>query len=281
MMKDNRVLVVHKILELDKQTPPPRRRSHQPHLHNETLHVVRATLEELRIPYCLLERQQLSSLKNTHHPLIITVGGDGTVLAAVHVAGTTPLLGVNSRPGKSIGFYCAATKRSFPRLIRRMLTKRWRPTSIPLLSAKINGRPLPFLALNDVLFSNRSPSDLVSYRLSVGRKHEWQRGSGLWICAGPGSTAGYRSAGGQPVSITSTTLRFLVREPCPFPHRHFRLLRGCLPLGKKLTLRGDGGGGLVCLDGPSHIVELKAGDVLTVQVARQRLSMYLSTTPKR
>ncbi len=41
---------------------------------------------------------------------MITVGGDGTLLAASHSVRDVPILGINSAPGYSVGFFCAAAR---------------------------------------------------------------------------------------------------------------------------------------------------------------------------
>ena len=52
--------------------------------------------------------------------LIITIGGDGTFLRASHCVetaadgGSVPMLGINSAPRSSVGFFCAATADDFP-----------------------------------------------------------------------------------------------------------------------------------------------------------------------
>ncbi|MBI4126076.1 MAG: NAD(+)/NADH kinase [Deltaproteobacteria bacterium] len=270
-MKLNRVLVVYKSLsDEDRATLSRHRRQHH-HRHNETLDAIVRTLRHHRIPYRLLNRRKLRH--GFTASLIVTIGGDGTVLSAVHVAGAIPILGVNSRPGKSVGFYCAATRATFPHILRQVLQESWKPAKLPLLEAKINGKPFPFLALNDILVASTVPSDLMSYRLRVGTQTEWQRSSGLWICAGPGTTAGYHSAGGKSAAMTSSQLRYLVREPCPFPGQRpgqrYRFARGVIPRGQTIRITGDGKGATICLDGPSLVTHLKAGDVLTVRIAHQ------------
>src|SRR5688572_12669816 len=54
--------------------------------------------------------------------LVITVGGDGTLLAASHQIGAgIKLLGVNSAPDHSVGFFCGAKKGSVAKTIARAL----------------------------------------------------------------------------------------------------------------------------------------------------------------
>lgn len=268
-MKLNRVLILYKKLEpvTHPTRPASRRRRSRRHVHNETLAAVITTVKRLGLTVRTVERSRFT--RGIRADLIVTVGGDGTVLTATHLAGRTPILGVNSRPGKSVGFHCAATKTTFPHFLKKVLAGKIKPQRLPLLAATIDGQTLKFFALNDILFASHRPFDLVSYRLQVGKKTEWQRGSGVWMCAGPGSTAGFASAGGRPAPLGSAKLCFLVREPCPFPGRRYHLLTGKLSRNEQITISGDGKGGLVCLDGPGLVVPLKAGQRLTVRIASQ------------
>ena len=62
-------------------------------------------LEELQIPYKTIKRETLNTeVKKYKADLIITVGGDGTILAVSDYAEKTPVLGVNSMPKSSRGF---------------------------------------------------------------------------------------------------------------------------------------------------------------------------------
>ena len=53
--------------------------------------------------------------------LVVTVGGDGTLLAASHHVGNCPILGVNSAPRHSRGFFCAANLDNAPQLLQQAL----------------------------------------------------------------------------------------------------------------------------------------------------------------
>src|SRR5688572_24820606 len=53
--------------------------------------------------------------------LIVTVGGDGTFFMAAHQARGTPILGVNSVPGSSLGLFSTATSATFPAKLKAAL----------------------------------------------------------------------------------------------------------------------------------------------------------------
>src|SRR5262249_19628501 len=56
--------------------------------------------------------------------LIVTVGGDGTLLAASHHIGKTPILGVNSSPRSSVGFFCVSNIDNVGSMLARALQGR-------------------------------------------------------------------------------------------------------------------------------------------------------------
>src|SRR6185436_12888830 len=65
-----------------------------------TLRALGARLMVLRSPGVVFDASDAS--------LVVTVGGDGTLLAASHHVGAIPILGVNSSPVHSVGFFCPA-----------------------------------------------------------------------------------------------------------------------------------------------------------------------------
>ncbi|HEY5959619.1 MAG TPA: NAD(+)/NADH kinase, partial [Polyangiaceae bacterium] len=56
-----------------------------------------------------------------HASLVVTVGGDGTLLAASHRVGSQALLGVNSSPVHSVGYFCAGHPANLKTMIPRAL----------------------------------------------------------------------------------------------------------------------------------------------------------------
>ena len=77
--------------------------------HTETVEEVRRALATLGIEATWHEHPhgfELPARRNRCR-LVITVGGDGTLLGASHGIGPgVPLLGVNSSPDLSVGFFC-------------------------------------------------------------------------------------------------------------------------------------------------------------------------------
>lgn len=286
-MKLNHVVVVYKrpsairgaatgaaLRKLKKSSPDLYRRTlSQQRSHLAAVEQIQRVLRDEGIPYKIVMRDKLKG--GIKADLIITVGGDGTVLAASHVAGGVPILGVNSMPKTSVGFFCAATSGSFRQKIINIKRGMIRPVSLPLLEAHIDGKKLPYYGLNDVLFAGVSPAETVQYTIQIGSKKERQRGSGVWFAAGPGSTAGIFSAGGRVLDITSKRIQYVARELYPIPGSRYRLKRGFVPAHKAVRIQSEMSEGTAFIDGTKLAYPVPRGSVLKVGISPHRLHIYL------
>src|SRR3989338_10354630 len=88
-------------------------------VHEEALEAVVHTLRQLPVEVELAYRATLKVTRR--YDLVIAVGGDGTFLHAARSITHAPILGVNSDPARSEAAFCAATRRTFPRLVRQGL----------------------------------------------------------------------------------------------------------------------------------------------------------------
>lgn len=142
---------------------------------------------------------------------IIAVGGDGTILhAAKHAAAfNKPILGVNmGRLG-----YLAALESKEIELIPSMLEGKCKLEERKMLKIAINGKELPFSALNDAVFSGET-AKLVDFIVEINGKEYSHRADGLIVSTPTGSTAYSLSAGGP---VVDPTLSCMVFTPvCPF-----------------------------------------------------------------
>lgn len=274
-MKLNRVLIVFKShiggFRSDSTSPHNLKRWQQIHKRSHSL--LEKNLRNLSIDYKTIDRKELST--NYDCDLIIALGGDGTVLAAAHAAGNVPILGVNSMPGHSVGFFCAATATGFPAIMNKIAQDKIISSKLPLLEAHIGNKFIPVNALNEVLFTGTSPAEMLRYRITIKGQHEEQRSSGVWIAAGPGSTAAILAAGGRRMPITSSRLQYLVREPHKVTSHRYRFTKGILPNGSKISLIPHPGEATVYIDGASNSFHVPANTNLTVKVSEKTLSIFL------
>jgi len=221
--------------------------------HRRSLAGVREVLEarglavvEVELPELLLWGR-LSSLPRAD--LVVTVGGDGTFLAAASAVREQAMLGVNSSPSTSTGRYCGSTLATFAAALDAIVEGA-APTPLVRIQIAVEGTSLPALALNDVLFANRSPPCSSRYALTVGETVELQLSSGIWIATASGSSAAIRSAGGEPMGHGDPRLQLLVREPYQLAHAPSTLLRALTEEPIRVMSRHDDNA--LFLDGQPH-----------------------------
>jgi NAD+ kinase len=239
------------------------RRSHEAHL--ETLRELRAAFAELGIEAEYHEGPR-TRIKGGGYDLIVTVGGDGTVLAASHQIGPLcPLLGVNSAPESSVGFFCAAKKGNVEATLRAALDGKLPGVTLTRMSVSLNDRILHNRVLNEALFCHASPAATSRYILRLVRgdgtaDEEEQKSSGLWVGPAAGSTAAQRSAGGRVRPLLSRKLQFVIREPYLGADVTTRLHVGLIEESGRLELRSKMRHAKLFLDGHHDVHEVEIGD---------------------
>lgn len=176
-----------------------------------TLETVLAELQTVGLPAKEIYRAHLPEEDLSTYELIIPVGGDGTLLEVSHYVRNTPLLGVNSDPLKSVGFFCAATRKTIGDMLRHLdQTPR---TKLHRLQLVRNGTALPELVLNDVLFAHTNPAANTRFTLKVdGQQQEYRGSGGLLACTAAGSTAWMLQLGGKIMPLHSQQLQYKVRD---------------------------------------------------------------------
>ncbi|HEV8547709.1 MAG TPA: NAD(+)/NADH kinase, partial [Polyangiaceae bacterium] len=180
--------------------------------HQRTVESVLRDLEASGAQVMLVERAH-AAFDASDATLVVPVGGDGTLLAASHSVVTTPVLGVNSAPRHSVGFFCSAQRATFRAMLERALTGKLASIELTRMAVAVNGRLRTKHVLNEALYSHASPAATSRYLLTHGKRTEEQRSSGFWIGPAAGSTAAQRSAGGRLLPLNSRLLQLVVREP--------------------------------------------------------------------
>jgi len=213
------------------------------------------------------------SVVDGHYSMVVSVGGDGTLLAASHRVGTTPILGINSRPGVSVGFFCPVSWSNFQSMFRDILSGKHPASSLMRMEALINGTRVGPPSLNDLLFSARSPACMTVYRMEFEGREELQKSAGIWISTPAGSTAAIMAAGGQGMELWERRMQFLVRECYCVRDIRGPLRSGMFERGLKITnLTPEAS---VFVDGSRMIHNLNYGDVVEPVIAQEPLSIYL------
>jgi NAD+ kinase len=207
--------------------------------------------------------------------LVISIGGDGTLLGASHYVRDGMMLGVNSAPGDSVGHFCSVNRMNFAERLDAILELRWRPVELARLQVTLDGKILPELALNDVLIAHYCPAATTRYLIEVGERVEEHRSSGVWISTAAGSTAGIGSAGGRRMPLRSRHIQFLARELYREPGREYGLTRGLIPPDSGVTIASKMPDGRLYIDGARAQYPFPFGARAHIEIAEKSLKLFL------
>ncbi len=238
--------------------------------HIGTVERVREILERTGVRY---EFRYLSARASADDAdLVVTLGGDGTLLWASHAVGPeTPMVAINTSPLDSVGYFCAGDRKNVREVLARALHLDLAPTSLTRMRVMLDGRVLSERVLNDALFSHECPAATTRYILEHRGVAEDQKSSGVWVGPAAGSTAAQRSAGGHVLPIGSKRLQFVVRELYDGRHESLELLKGLVEPDEALLVHSKTPSGKVYLDGPNRAHDVPIGSVLELRRSEQSL----------
>jgi NAD+ kinase len=206
-------------------------------------------LESIGVSPQFVSRDRFDGESSDTH-LIIALGGDGTILDVSHRVHTLPILGINSDPGRSVGYFCAGDAAAGTAVVRRYMSGDQSAFVLARISLSVDGTPYGMPCMNDILVTNRNAGMMARYVLTAGRRSERQSSSGIWVSTPAGSTAGIRSAGGTVMPLEGELMQYFVREPYIPRTTRYELLRGVRHLREGLILRSLMEDGVICVDGP-------------------------------
>lgn len=204
--------------------------------------------------------------------LVISVGGDGTLLAASHWVTDAALLGVNSAPKSSVGYLTLTRRATLARDLGRIAKGTVQPQTVARVEIELEGKRLP-PALNDVLIAHEQPAATSRYRVQLGHRSEDHRSSGLWVSTAAGSTAGIRSAGGSPMPLTERRLQFRARELYR-ARGDASLDSGFVEEGRELVVESAMEAGWLFIDGARMAVRFPFGARAVFRVAEKPLRLF-------
>jgi NAD+ kinase len=246
--------------------------------HQLTLRRVQQTLRSLGAKITVL-RSPGVVFDPTDASLVVTVGGDGTLLAASHHVGSIPILGVNSSPEHSVGFFCPAHVGNLEPTLERALDGTLPSVALSRMQVSVNSRILTRRVLNEALFCHAIPAATSRYIVTFRGKSEEQRSSGVWVSTAAGSTGAARSAGGRLLPFTSRQLQLIVREPYLEARREVQpvpieLDRFTIEPAESLTLLSKMEDARLYLDGPFRQMPVGLGDRVVCSVSNEPLHVF-------
>ncbi|XP_008792298.1 probable NADH kinase [Phoenix dactylifera] len=265
-------------------------------VHKDTINFCQDVLRRKSLDWELVMRNKLSH--QIHHvDLVVTVGGDGTLLQASHfLDDSIPVLGVNSDPTqveevdkfsnefdarRSTGYLCAGTAKNFEQLLDEILEGHKHPSELTRISVNLNGNPLPTFALNDILVAHPCPATVSRFSFRV-RSNSIKdsnlvncRSSGLRVSTAAGSTAAMLSAGGFPMPIYTQDLQYMVREPISSRAADPPLMHRLIRPDERMCVAWYSQEGVIYVDGSHIFYSIQNGDTIEISREAPVLKVYL------
>jgi NAD+ kinase len=250
--------------------------------HHETLRDLLARLRAAGLEHRVVNREEPDGWADGGaYDAVVTVGGDGTVLAANRVLPRGGLvLGVRSS-AYSVGYLCCAGPDRLGDLVAALAARRVSPVRAARLDAEVTRadgrREVLGPALNEFLFASAHPAATARYVLTDGRQQEAQRSSGVWIATATGSTAAILAAGGQRAEPSDARGQYRVRELYAIEGPEAPKLSGAFfdPTTSPLVLESRAAASILAQDGQHGTLELGYGDSVRF-VAAAPLSLVRS-----
>ncbi len=206
---------------------------------------------------------------------LIVIGGDGTLLSAARVVGTSgkPILGVNMG---SLGFMTAITLDEIYPALERIFRNEFEYEERMMLVAhvhRLGERVANYTVLNDVVINKGALAKMIDIKVSVGELYlSTFKADGLIISTPTGST-GYSLAAQGPI-IYPTMNMVLITPICPHTLTFRPLVApdGMVVRAELLSMETDV---FLTLDGQVGF-GLRKGDVIEVKRAEAPLRFFRS-----
>jgi len=246
---------------------------HEHEIHQETLSQAKTALRDLGARAVLRYRPEPLPEEGTWD-LIVTLGGDGTLLWASHLAdSSTPMRAINSAPDTSVGYFCAGDGHNVKEVLAAALEGTLKSSRLARMRVDVGDNVISTRVLNDALYCHESPAATSRYILEYGGDQERQMSSGVWIGPAAGSTAATRSAGGKVLPTGSQKIQFVVREPYRGVDNKYRLVKGMVPPGDDLKITSRMTKGRIFLDGTQKVYSIGIGDRIRMTLSDEPLTL--------
>ncbi len=242
-------------------------------IHQHTLAQAKIALRELGARAVLRYRPEPLP-KEDAWDLIVTLGGDGTLLWASHLAdSSTPMIAINSAPDTSVGYFCAGYGQNVHEVLEAALGGKLKSSRLARMRVDVGDKLISTRVLNDALYCHESPAATSRYILAFGGEDERQMSSGVWVGPAAGSTAAIRSAGGKVLPTGSQRIQFVVREPYRGVDNKYHLVKGMVSPGDELEITSRMTKGRIFLDGTQKVYSIGIGDRIRMALSDEPLTL--------
>lgn len=241
--------------------------------HYAGLQKVIQLINEFNYEYEIYPLSYLNFYNNIDKRIVITVGGDGTLLITSHYIKNNPILGFNSDIIFSQGLLCACNINNLKSYLLNLKYNKIKKINIIRMSICINGQFLPYLPLNDILLAHRNPASMSEYKLYINNSNEFHRSSGIWICTPIGATGSMQSAGGVMQALNEKRLQLIIREPYYCKNKNNIIFIKNKEHIKIITKMSDGN---IFIDGSYIKFNIPYNSIIIIKIASNKLQLIAS-----
>jgi NAD+ kinase len=241
--------------------------------HYATLEKLKEQLDDYDIDYEEISRDSDWRWDGTSGlwDAVLSVGGDGTLLAASHnILQPGRLIGVRSSES-SVGYLCCAGMQDIGKLVSALAggTIAWQQVSrvqAEIRKAEADKTLMTVPVLNDLLYTNANPAATTRYKIRFRDRSETHRSSGIWVATGVGSTAAILAAGGERRPQDDRLFQFRVRELYKLGHKLPEIEGGLFdPAEDLFEIENRCPEAILATDGQHGYLELTYGDTFTLK----------------
>lgn len=205
--------------------------------HRQVLNEIKRVFGKNKLKASFCKRSKFNKKLGGSYDLVLSVGGDGTLLRAAHSAQSAVIFGINSNRKKSEGALCSATIVDLKEKTQKAIEGNFVIRSFARARISFKNKSKSYDALNEVYVGSAISYITSRYSLKFGKIKEKQKSSGIIASTGLGSTAWYSSSARESFSPENNELRFIVREPYRGRLSAFNLKKGSITGKQKLSLK--------------------------------------------
>lgn len=237
--------------------------------HTSTIDTITKLLNQEKINYKIICRSTLHPADLKQVDFIIVVGGDGTFLRTSQYALDIPILGINSNPQRTEGFFMHYTINNVEKCLRKIKKGKEKLLGLTRLQATINGKQI-VPCLNEYFIGHKKPYGVAQYVLKTPDGKEQQKSSGILVSTAAGSHAWTKSAAGKVLELNDNRFQFLVREPYEGKLSKPTKINGLLTPKQRLAVTIIRDDMILVSDSVSEEYALKKNDVVEIKVSKEQ-----------
>ncbi|QQG35126.1 MAG: NAD(+)/NADH kinase [Deltaproteobacteria bacterium] len=243
----------------------------------DCLSIVIKVLNDAKVIYSIVSRDKVvSTARLAQYDIIITVGGDGTLLGVCHYVSGQIVIGVNSNLEKSVGGLCVANKLNFKEIFNDIIGLKLYPLELVRIKVSSDTLLVGHSACNDIMLVKKNKMGLLTLEVNFGCLKEQFKCTSLIISTPCGSTGIIRDFGGEKIGIKCSYLQWLATGLWNMNRGEYLLASGILKAAEKIYILSPDHDIAVFIDGNYCSFSLAKGMQLSVELSLEKIKLVSS-----